>query len=174
MNTDRLKFRVVTTDGQVHYPCSHSPMEKCTCTGFLINQNGSLLSNHCKDGLAWARIGFNIDRIELCIGIKDANDDLVYEGDRVVMQVDARGTIHHGKIIWKDGLFSIHVEEDDSYHFCHWGQFALMDVEILHYPHVNKYEDGWFFWDETLSEKYGPFESQEKAREELDKYCETL
>ena len=28
----------------------------------------------------------------------------------------------------------------------------------------------WYFWDEIWHEYFGPFETEEKAREELDKY----
>lgn len=33
-------------------------------------------------------------------------------------------------------------------------------------------EDGkWYFWDETWSDRYGPFDTEEKAKEELAKYA---
>jgi hypothetical protein len=33
---------------------------------------------------------------------------------------------------------------------------------------------GWFFWNETWSESYGPYDTEEIARENLREYCETL
>ncbi len=36
---------------------------------------------------------------------------------------------------------------------------------------VHKDKDGWYFWDETWSSAVGPFDTEEKAREALNKYC---
>ena len=37
---------------------------------------------------------------------------------------------------------------------------------------VFEWEDGqWFFWDETWSQSYGPYETEWKAREALHRYC---
>jgi len=33
---------------------------------------------------------------------------------------------------------------------------------------------GWYFYDETWADQYGPFETEEKAREELDKYMKFI
>jgi len=35
---------------------------------------------------------------------------------------------------------------------------------------VHKYLDEWYFWDETYSERYGPYESEEEAIRKLDQY----
>lgn len=34
--------------------------------------------------------------------------------------------------------------------------------------------DAWFFWDESWAHRHGPFESEQRAREELKKYAEWL
>jgi hypothetical protein len=33
---------------------------------------------------------------------------------------------------------------------------------------------GWYFWDETQAYCHGPYESQEKARQQLNKYVAYL
>jgi hypothetical protein len=40
--------------------------------------------------------------------------------------------------------------------------------------HVFKQDDGWWFWDEMGVDPYGPFETEEKAREEMAKYVHWL
>lgn len=41
-----------------------------------------------------------------------------------------------------------------------------MSVDPVHY------ENGvWYFWDETWTDRVGPFISQEEARQEMDRYC---
>lgn len=33
-------------------------------------------------------------------------------------------------------------------------------------------EDGkWYFWDETWADRYGPYDTEEIARETLKRYC---
>lgn len=29
----------------------------------------------------------------------------------------------------------------------------------------------WYFWDETWSDRCGPYDTEEKCREELERYC---
>ena len=31
--------------------------------------------------------------------------------------------------------------------------------------------EGWYFWNEVWIDLYGPFETEEEARAELEKYC---
>lgn len=31
--------------------------------------------------------------------------------------------------------------------------------------------DKWYFWNEVWADAYGPYETEEEAREELDRYC---
>ena len=40
--------------------------------------------------------------------------------------------------------------------------------------HFDPVEHKWFFWDETWSDRYGPFETQEIAQEECTKYDNSL
>jgi hypothetical protein len=30
---------------------------------------------------------------------------------------------------------------------------------------------GWYFWNETWSDCYGPYDTEEEAKEELNRYC---
>lgn len=39
---------------------------------------------------------------------------------------------------------------------------------------IHKKDDGWYFSDELWVEEYGPYATEEKAREELDKYSASL
>lgn len=32
-------------------------------------------------------------------------------------------------------------------------------------------DTGWYFWCETWADRIGPFPSESKAREEMDRYC---
>ena len=34
--------------------------------------------------------------------------------------------------------------------------------------------DQWFFWDETWSQKHGPFQSEDEAVDNLKRYCNHL
>ena len=37
---------------------------------------------------------------------------------------------------------------------------------------VHQDEDGkWYFWNDTWSERHGPYNSEEETLEKLDKYC---
>jgi len=42
--------------------------------------------------------------------------------------------------------------------------------ETLHDP-VFLENSYWYFWDETWSDKHGPFSSETEAREVLESYC---
>lgn len=35
-------------------------------------------------------------------------------------------------------------------------------------------DDGWYFWDETWTERHGPYETETLARVGLDLYCQLL
>ena len=37
--------------------------------------------------------------------------------------------------------------------------------------HKNEVDGKWYFWNETWSDKYGPYESEEEAEEKLKEYC---
>ena len=37
--------------------------------------------------------------------------------------------------------------------------------------HLIEEEDGWHFWDETGTEKYGPYADKETAAHMLRRYC---
>lgn len=39
---------------------------------------------------------------------------------------------------------------------------------------VKEYDDGWYFWDETWAEQYGPYRTEAEAREELDDYVKNF
>ena len=42
-------------------------------------------------------------------------------------------------------------------------------------PVFEEEESGhWYFWDEAWFTKYGPYDSEEKARSELDRYCKEV
>lgn len=45
--------------------------------------------------------------------------------------------------------------------------------ELLGDPVVYE-DDAWWFWDETWSNKHGPFDNQVEARQMLEKYAEAL
>ena len=34
--------------------------------------------------------------------------------------------------------------------------------------------EGWWFWNEVWVDRYGPFETEEECRLELEKYCKAL
>jgi len=36
---------------------------------------------------------------------------------------------------------------------------------------VCQFEGKWYFYDETWSDRSGPFDTEQEAREELDRYC---
>jgi hypothetical protein len=40
----------------------------------------------------------------------------------------------------------------------------------VHDP-VHEDDDGWWFFDESWSERYGPFETEKECRDELKLYC---
>ena len=39
--------------------------------------------------------------------------------------------------------------------------------------HDNR-EEGWYFWNEIWVDSYGPYNTEEEAREALERYCEAL
>ena len=41
------------------------------------------------------------------------------------------------------------------------------------YNAVHKDKDGWYFWDETWADRYGPYKTEEECRQKLDNYCKT-
>lgn len=40
--------------------------------------------------------------------------------------------------------------------------------------HQNEEDQKWYFWDETWVSRYGPYDTEEIAREKLREYCKTL
>ena len=40
------------------------------------------------------------------------------------------------------------------------------DEQIIH-----EKEDGWYFYDETWSNEYGPYDTKEETKIALDEYC---
>jgi len=38
---------------------------------------------------------------------------------------------------------------------------------------VHEHDDKWYFWDETWSQRVGPYDTKAKAAEALVRYCET-
>ena len=49
-------------------------------------------------------------------------------------------------------------------------------VHVLTEPtieHGEEFLPGWYFWNETWSDRYGPYSTQEEAQNALDYYCET-
>lgn len=49
-----------------------------------------------------------------------------------------------------------------------------VQTEIHKPKHIQCYDGRWFFWDETLTQVYGPYETMEEAQEESKKYAETI
>lgn len=48
-------------------------------------------------------------------------------------------------------------------------------TKVEHPNPVHQDSNGkWFFWDETCSDKLGPFDSEKKANEYLIKYCDEV
>jgi hypothetical protein len=49
------------------------------------------------------------------------------------------------------------------------------NTDPVHYvpPHSPGWVAGWYFWNETWADRHGPFDSEEKAREELAIYVAT-
>ena len=39
------------------------------------------------------------------------------------------------------------------------------------YNPVHEENGGWYFWDETQADRYGPYETSIEARAMYDKYC---
>lgn len=39
---------------------------------------------------------------------------------------------------------------------------------------IHQDDEGWWFWDETWSDRYGPFINEEAARHELKIYVQNL
>lgn len=39
---------------------------------------------------------------------------------------------------------------------------------------VHLYDDKWWFYDETWAHRYGPWLTEQEAREQLKEYCLTL
>lgn len=39
---------------------------------------------------------------------------------------------------------------------------------------VHEYEGKWWFWEETWSDRMGPYDSEEQARTELARYCKEV
>jgi len=48
---------------------------------------------------------------------------------------------------------------------------ALPKEEVIWCRIIHEDTDGWYFWDETWCNRYGPYASRDQAAEELDKYC---
>lgn len=46
---------------------------------------------------------------------------------------------------------------------------------MSHNDPVHQKEDGkWYFWDETWTEAYGPYETEIEANQQLDVYCDQV
>ena len=43
--------------------------------------------------------------------------------------------------------------------------------DTWHYNHIVEEYDGWYFWDEIGSEKWGPYKDIEETRSMMDEYC---
>lgn len=39
---------------------------------------------------------------------------------------------------------------------------------------VHQYEGKWYFWNEVWADRMGPYDSEDDAREAMNKYVETL
>jgi hypothetical protein len=51
---------------------------------------------------------------------------------------------------------------------------CVMTTDIKAKDPIHSDEQGWYFWDETWVNKYGPFGSEAAARTELGRYVEHL
>lgn len=36
------------------------------------------------------------------------------------------------------------------------------------------WQPGWYFWNETGADRYGPYETEEEAKKQLDRYCKEV
>lgn len=44
--------------------------------------------------------------------------------------------------------------------------------EFKEFSHLTT--EGWYFWDESGAAAYGPYESREKAADEIKRYCKEV
>ena len=47
---------------------------------------------------------------------------------------------------------------------------AMLGFDAEDYNPIHQEDGKWFFWDECLCTKYGPFDSKEEAKMGLDQY----
>jgi hypothetical protein len=40
--------------------------------------------------------------------------------------------------------------------------------------HIEYFAGEWWFWDETATERYGPYKSKQEARDKLKQYAEEV
>lgn len=39
---------------------------------------------------------------------------------------------------------------------------------------IKRYNDGWYFWDETWTRRFGPFDSKDAVSKSFDSYCKEV
>ena len=59
------------------------------------------------------------------------------------------------------------VKEFEDCHECH-------SVGCVFCHKVGGWPIGWYFWDETGADRHGPYESEEEAEKQLDRYCKEV
>lgn len=67
------------------------------------------------------------------------------------------------------------VESQDPPRAKHFCRGQLVEIEGWgREPGDTDVVPGWYFWDETWANHYGPFNTETECREALRTYCETL
>ena len=47
-------------------------------------------------------------------------------------------------------------------------------MDIIGSDPVHEHNGKWYFWDESWSNRIGPYESEEEAARKLEQYCEQV
>ena len=60
-------------------------------------------------------------------------------------------------------------EKKDFREKLHLKEFIPHDP--VEYVNKDNRESGWYFWNEVWADSYGPYNTEEEARENLNRYC---
>lgn len=117
MNNDRLKFRVWSKKSKRYTGNNAS---------YSIDESGLL---HVHIFGQHYELGNTEDfEVEQCTGLRDKNDNLIYEGDIIKCEIDIEREL---SVVWDDGCFGVYVPtHDDFVKFYTLGNFTKHEWEV--------------------------------------------